>query len=167
MGETLWVEPARITHKIAPSRGLSGTRGGEWDIERRQPVTETAKFKSIAARFVEGVPWIETELFADLYCRRLARDGRIGRFRSLEDLARDYERRFGALFEAMKLEGFRTQNDNGKPYALPALLVGRGGEIFIGNQGNHRLAIAMVLGLDRFAGRITCRHSQACLPSPQ
>jgi hypothetical protein len=30
--------------------------------------------------------------------------------------------------------------------------------VFIGNQGNHRLAMAQVLGLEQIAGRIVCRH---------
>jgi hypothetical protein len=41
---------------------------------------------------------------------------------------------------------------------LPKLLIGRDGEVFIGNQGNHRLAMAQVLGLPRIAGEVICRH---------
>jgi hypothetical protein len=40
---------------------------------------------------------------------------------------------------------------------LPKLLIGRDGEVFIGNQGNHRLAMAQVLGLPRIAGEVICR----------
>jgi hypothetical protein len=32
--------------------------------------------------------------------------------------------------------------------------------VFIGNQGNHRLAMAHVLGLEKFAGEVICRHKE-------
>jgi hypothetical protein len=56
------------------------------------------------------------------------------------------------MFADLKRNGFR---DNGP---LPKLLIGRGGEVFIGNQGNHRLAMAQVIGLPRIAGEVICRH---------
>jgi hypothetical protein len=56
------------------------------------------------------------------------------------------------MFADLKRKGFR---DNGP---LPKLLIGRDGEVFIGNQGNHRLAMAQVLGILRIAGEVICRH---------
>lgn len=156
--DPLWVDPAEIEYKISPFLDLPPVKDGDWDMERRHRFQDCAKYRAVEAHFIGGVPWAETELFVDAYSRRLARDGRIGRHRNLTDLARDYERRFDKLFDRLKRDGFRTDNGKGRNFPLPALLVGRNGEVFIGNQGNHRLAMAKVLGLSQFAGRIACRH---------
>jgi hypothetical protein len=67
-------------------------------------------------------------------------------------LLEQYKTRVDGLFADLKRNGFRE----GHP--LPNLLIGRDGEVFIGNQGNHRLAMAQVLGLPRIAGEVICRH---------
>lgn len=158
VAEAFWCDPRDIRFKISPFAGLSGIRGDDWDLERRHEFKDTAKYRAIHARFVDGKDWRETELFTDVYARRMARDGRVGRCRSIEQLAQDYDRRFVDLFRRLKRDGFKTDNGKGKIYPLPALLIGRGGEIFIGNQGNHRLAMAQILGLPQIAGKIICRH---------
>lgn len=158
MNDIIWVDPASIVHKISPVRALLGVKGGDWDIDHRHEYRATAKYRAIKARFIDRVDWLETDLFIDTYTRRLARDSRIGQARSLQELADIYEQRFAKLFEAMKRDGFRTESKSGRKFALPSFLIGRDGEVFIGNQGNHRLAIAQLLGLKKIAGRITCRH---------
>lgn len=159
MADPLWVAPGSIEYRISPSADLKGVVPGNWDVERRRPFSETAKYKSMVEHFVEGRPWEETTLFTDAYFRRMAKDGHIGGHRSLADVAEHYRNRFDPIAEAFRREGFSLSGRDGRPHPLPSFLVGRGGEVFIGNQGNHRLAIAKVLGLDRIAGRVVCRHS--------
>lgn len=159
MNETLWLDPAAIRFKIAPVTGLAGLVAGDWDIERRHVFAATVKHRSMVQRLIEGRAWIETDLFTDAYARRLQAEGQIGGCRSLAELADQYERRFDKLAQDFRAEGFRLVGRNGKRHPLPAFLVGRDGEVMIGNQGNHRLAMAQVLGLERIAGRIVCRHS--------
>jgi hypothetical protein len=154
----IWLDPREIIFKISPHHDLAREKGGDWDIERRHEFKATAKCRAIAEHYRDGRPWLETDLFRDAYARRLKRDGHVGRSRSLDELAKDYDRRFDPMVEEMRRDGFRLANAKGKPHALPVLLIGRGGEVFIGNQGNHRLAIAQVLGLTKFAGRVICRH---------
>jgi hypothetical protein len=72
---------------------------------------------------------------------------------TFDGLLAQYYGRVDALFEALKTKGFQDS------HPLPKLLIGRDGEVFIGNQGNHRLAMAQVIGLDRIAGEVICRHS--------
>jgi len=160
-----WVNPAAILYKITPVRDLRGSKGGNWDLDRRHVFQDCLKYRAVRDRYVAGKDWLETDLFADAYRRRLERDGRIGRATTLEALAEDYTRRFDKLHAVLTRDGFRTENGNGKKLSLPAFLIGRDGEVFIGNQGNHRLALAQVLGLDRIAGRIACRHELASPPS--
>jgi hypothetical protein len=156
--EPLWVAPEAIEFKISPFLDLPPIKGGDWDIERRYPFKDCAKAKAIRDHFLDGMPWLETDLFADAYRRRLERDGRIGRCKTLAELAGEYERRFSKLYASLKRDGFRTEAASGKTLSLPAFLIGRSGEVFIGNQGNHRLAMAQILGLEKIAGRIVCRH---------
>jgi hypothetical protein len=63
----------------------------------------------------------------------------------MEALLAQYYSRVDGMFEDLKRKGFQD-------CPLPKLLIGRDGEVFIGNQGNHRLAMAQVLGLEKFAG---------------
>jgi hypothetical protein len=146
-----WVDPAQIRFKISPHDDLRGDCGGDWDIERRYPLTRAVKHRSIAQRYVEGRPWEETDLFCDLYARRIKKEPIRGES-MFEALLEQYRTRVDGMFDDLKRNGFR---DNGP---LPKLLIGRDGEIFIGNQGNHRLAMAQVLGLSRIAGEVICRH---------
>lgn len=158
MHEAHWVNPADIVYKISPFLDLPPVKGGDWDIERRHLFTNAAKYRAIVARYSEGKDWLDTDLFQDAYRRRLQRDGRIGQARSLEALAKRYSARLDPIWAALKRDGFRTESKSGRKFPLPALLIGRDGEVFIGNQGNHRLAMALVLGLPKIAGRIACRH---------
>lgn len=74
----------------------------------------------------------------------------------MKELLDQYEGRVDDMFRKMQRDGFIYQNGRRNP--LPKLLIGRGGEIFIGNQGNHRLAMAQVIGLKEIAGEVICRH---------
>lgn len=157
----IWIAPREVIFKITPIHDLIGTQGGDWDIERRHDFRTTAKFRSMVQRYQDGALWRDTDLFTDTYTRRLKRDGHIGGVRTLADLADQYHRRFDTMAEQMRREGFRLADDRGRPHPLPSLLIGRDGDVFIGNQGNHRLALAQVLGLRTFAGKVTCRHPLA------
>lgn len=150
-----WVDPASIRFKISPHDDLRGERGGDWDIERRYALTEAVKHKAIRQRYIEGRRWEETDLFTNTYPKRFARGETVRGESTLEALLAQYYGRVDGMFADLKRNGFR---DN---CPLPKLLIGRDGEIFIGNQGNHRLAMAKVLGLPRIAGEILCRHSRA------
>ena len=156
-GETIWLDPSVIESSISPSKDLVGTLGGDWDIERRYPLARSVKYRAIVERYTQGRRWEETDLFLDVYARRLEH-GPVRGVGTFKDLVAQYYGRVDSLFESLKTEGFLTTNGKGKPVPLPGLLIGRNGEIFINNQGNHRLAMAQVLGLKRIAGEIVCRH---------
>lgn len=121
-------------------------------MDRRYPLNEAVKHRSIRQRYAEGRRWEETDLFTNTYPRRFARGETVRGEPTLEALLAQYYSRVDGMFADLKRRGFR----DGPP--LPKLLIGRDGEVFIGNQGNHRLAMAQVIGLDRFAGEVLCRH---------
>jgi hypothetical protein len=159
VNKVVWIDPAIITQRVAPINDLHGIVGGDWDLERLYPLNETVKYRAIREHFIDGVPWEETELFRDIYTRRLKTNHVRGAW-TFEELVKQYNTRVDGMAESLKREGFQTQR-NGKAYPLPGFYIGRTGELFIGNQGNHRLAIAQVLGLGKVAGKIICRHPMA------
>jgi hypothetical protein len=149
-----WVDPASIRFKITPHDDLRGTQGGNWDKDRRYPIADAVKHRAIRERYADGKRWEDTDLFRETYARRFAQGGTIRGEATIEGLLAQYYNRVDDLFAAMKRDGFQLG------HSLPLLLIGRG-EVFIGNQGNHRLAIAQVLGLKQFAGKVLCRHPKA------
>lgn len=154
LSSAVWIDPQSIRFKISPHHDLSQFAPGEWDIERRHKLNRTVKYRSLVQRYVHGRLWEETDLFKETYARRIVKEPIRGES-SIEGLLKQYYSRVDGMFEDMRKRGFVT----GGP--LPRLLVGRNGETFIGNQGNHRLAMAHILKLDRFAGEIICRHRMA------
>lgn len=149
----LWTDPALIRFKISPLEGLQGSIRGDWDQTRRFPLKEAVKHRAIAQRYRDGTPWEDTELFCGPYADRIARGDNVRGCLTMKALLDQYYTRVDGMFADMERRGFDA--DAGP---LPTFLIGRGGEVFIGNQGNHRLAMAQVLGLDRIAGRVVCRH---------
>jgi len=149
-----WIDPAKIRFKISPHHDLKPVHGGDWDLERRFPILEAVKHRSIAQRYAEGRRWEDTDLFRDNYSQRI-QTGPIRGEATMDGLLAQYYGRVDGMFEDLKANGFRNEG------RLPKLLIGRDGEVFIGNQGNHRLAMANVLGLKQIAGEIICRHSMA------
>jgi hypothetical protein len=149
------VDPRIIRFKISPHDDLRGEADGDWDIQRRFPLAGAVKHRAIRQRYSDGLPWEETDLFADTYRKRFESGETVRGEATLEGLLEQYRTRVDGMFDDLKRNGFRE----GHP--LPKLLIGRDGEIFIGNQGNHRLAMAQVLGLPRIAGEVICRHKLA------
>ena len=159
MAEPYWLDPAAIRFKISPHADLGEVAGGDWDRRRRHRLAGLVKHQAIRQRFLDGAAWEDTELFRSVYARRFAAGGAIRGARDMGELLAQYYDRVDGLFEAMKRDGFQL-SAGGRDHPLPSLLLGRGA-VFIGNQGNHRLAIAQVLKLGRFAGKVICRHPQA------
>jgi hypothetical protein len=150
-----WFNPASIRFKISPHDDLRGTKGGGWDVERRHELSGLPKYQAIIERYAEGKPWEETTLFSDIYRRRFETGDTIRGTANMKELIAQYYGRVDSLFETMKRKGFQGG------HSMPRLLIGRDGDVFIGNQGNHRLAMAHVLNLSKFAGEVICKHSQA------
>ncbi len=147
------VDPAEIRFKISPHHDLDALDGSDWDITRRYCLEKVVKHRAIRQRFKDGAKWEDTDLFRVTYARRFAEGDDIRGCSTMQQLLNQYYTRVDDLFKSLKVRGFD------KRHPLPVLLIGRTGEVFIGNQGNHRLAMAQVLGLTKFAGKVICRHS--------
>jgi len=153
LSSVIRIDPKLIRFKISPHLDLNETQDGDWDLKRRHPLERAVKYRSIIQRY-SGKAWEDTDLFKDIYSRRILTEPIRGEA-TMKGLLDQYYGRVDGMFEAMKRDGFVVGGKN----RLPKLLIGRDGEVFIGNQGNHRLAMAHVLGLEEFAGEVVCRHS--------
>jgi hypothetical protein len=159
-GETVWFDPSAIEFTISPAKDLDGVCGGDWDIERRYPIARSAKHRAIVERYRDGKRWEDTDLFLDVYARRLEH-GPVRGEATFKGLVAQYYNRVDGMFANLKANGFKIADHRGKAVPLPGILIGRNGELFLNNQGNHRVAMAQVIGLGRIAGSIRCRHKKA------
>jgi len=141
------VSPFAVTHKL--SCDLDETEAAEWASKPYAPLEGTIKHRSIMARYVEGQRWEDTPLFTEIYARRLARDGEVRGCETMEALAEQYYTRVDALCADLRQHGFREDPENSIP-----VLIGPGGTLVIGNQGNHRIPMAKALKLDSVLVRV-------------
>ncbi|MEA1932050.1 MAG: hypothetical protein U9O06_10955 [Euryarchaeota archaeon] len=147
---------------------------GDWDADRR-PFSESVVYRSFQAHFEAGVPWPETDLYAQCLDTIDAGGAPWGC-----TTPADVDRRcteIDRLYETIESDGYRTQSallesgidepfDHARPNTYTrtvdgeiALTVGRDGELLF-YDGRNRLAIAKLLGLDAVPVVILVRHSQ-------
>lgn len=143
--DAIWVSPFSVTHKL--SCDLDETEAGEWVGKTYAPLDETIKHRAVQQRYVGGQAWEDTDLFTQIYPRRFAAGQVVRGCASLAALAAQYYDRVDGMFADLRTRGFRAVVD-GEPTAIPAL-IGPGGHLVIGNNGNHRLAMAKALKLEK------------------
>jgi hypothetical protein len=157
----VWVDPKSIDFKLGADLDIcfNDILPGDWDVLRRASLEKLAKHRSIYQRFVLGSAWTDTDLFKTKYARRFVRGERIRGTSNPHDLALKYGSRIDALFDSMKRNGFViTRDRSGRLQSLPHLHIGQNGELMLGNNGNHRVAIAKILGLSRIPCWVRSRH---------
>jgi len=150
------VSPARIRWKLSVEISLDRVRHKEWRDLPRSDVVETEKYRSVVQHFVHRRPWEDTPLFR-IYRERLANGDTVRGCTTIEELAAQYSDRVDTLYADMKANGFRQIVGGQATRPIP-VYISHDGEILIGNQGNHRLAIAKVLGLDCVIVDVVGRH---------
>jgi len=154
LADALEVPTHLITAKITPDSDLRGVMDGDWDLARRYELKDAVKHQAMAQHFVEGMRWQDTELFRAIYAERLLRES-VKRQTTLSGLAEFYARRVDTLYEDMRKHGYDRRAE-----PKPRVVIGRDGEIFLTNQGNHRVAIAKLLGIESIPCTVQCRHEQ-------
>jgi hypothetical protein len=149
----IWVPTHRLEGKIISSNRMRGIVGGDWDLRQRVLLADTDKHKSIYQHFVDGVPWEETDVFTNSYMHRFKpHESQQGKIEYQAMLMR-YRGKLEDVFRNLKRVGFSPN------FKLPFALVGRSGEVMLGNQGNHRVAMAKLLGIERVPCEVIVRHS--------
>ncbi len=157
----LYVDPSTIEYTTAEpfSKRRGWVVSGDWD-RTGVPYMQRPNPKGIEQHFIDGVDWNETVL-SDKYDEpRFAE-----RVSSIEDI-------YAKLHE----DGYKSQqqlladapetawdglNDAMHPLANEvAVDIGRNGELLWNMCGQHRLAVAKVLGIDRIPVQVFRRHTE-------
>jgi hypothetical protein len=150
MTVVLRVSPQDVTHKL--SCDLFETEAAEWGDKTYMPIEQTIKHRSIVARYVEGRAWEETELFTNIYTRRFAAGEHVRGCSTMAGLLQQYRTRVDHMYADMQKHGYRDDADD-----LIPVVIAPDGTLTLGNQGNHRLAIAKVLNIPKIAVRVCGR----------
>lgn len=174
----LAVDPFEIefTNKAAPIHGAENVTafdsiddagrvvGGDWDREVRVRFEQMPKVRSVRRRFEDGVPWEETEVWANLVAAIDDR-GSIDGCRNRRELRRRY-REIDALYRSIAAHGFLPRSafaswhDVDRRLDLPKVNVGRDGTLIKAKgSGYHRIAIARVLEIP-VPVRVLVRHAE-------
>lgn len=160
VGDVIKIPPVDIVYTLAGAGDeTAGIMSGAYDRDRVR-LDETDKHRSMVQRYVEGRRWEETDLFVNIYARRFAEGQRVRGCDTIEQLAAQYYGRVDDLFADMKARGFRAFVD-GRAVPLPNLHIGHDCEPLIGNNGNHRVAMAQILRLPFVVARIQSQHAKA------
>lgn len=147
----LQIQTDDLVRKVTGAGRLAGVLGGDWDLNTTL-IVNSAKYQSMVQRFVDGMPWEETDLFTDVFPRRFAGGLAFRGSFALKTVADFYYSKMDALFLKLKREGFRPKHP-------PAVLIGRDGQFMLGNQGNHRVAMAKILGIPKIYATVVCTHA--------
>lgn len=132
-------------------------RGGEWD-RGRDEFSDLLLYRGTEQRFVEGLPWNETDYFAAL----------VEHFRT-EGYAADAARRLAtarcdrveSVYETIEGTGYRSQAElNGHPLHEVTVTVDRDGRVRYNCEGRHRLAVAKVLGVEEIPVLVLVTHEE-------
>ncbi|MFC4448160.1 hypothetical protein [Halorussus aquaticus] len=172
----MWVDPDRIAYYDRTHVGGFGqVVDGAWD-ERTDRFEDEMVYRSIERRYVDGVPWEDTDLYRE-YRERVRNDGcplYARRFDSVAELDA-YVERIDRLYERIATEGYRSQRDllRVRPDRVrdPArdsdnihlnevvVNVHRDGQLAKCGSGNHRLSIAKLADVDEIPVLVRVRHA--------
>lgn len=166
-----WISPHLMKHTIygpkdvpSPATVSGMIKGGDWD-RRTLPVEDLDIVRGARDRFVNGMSWDKTEYYRS--CLDLIKKGEQWRgCRNKQDLDR-YCVRFDRLYQQIRNNGYRPQTElseaeygNTAPVEHEITVhIDRGGR-FLFCDGRHRLAIVLLLGIDRIPVKVCIRHAK-------
>lgn len=175
----LWINPDQIKYSLT-SEGSNYSRdyikprvrAGDWD--KKAVVFEDKEvFKSLKMRFEENKRWEDTPKFQSSLESIKGEKDRYHYKASNEEELRESFDRIDELYNQIQENGYKTQrevNSGSSVHSsvidemLPSVneiivSIGRGGQILL-EDGNHRLSIAKILGLDLIPVRVLVRHKK-------
>lgn len=137
--------------------------GGDWSgrITKKDTRLENSlKFKAIRERYENGKKWKHTDLFQQRYKKQLKNGLRLRGVDNLDDLDKIYCKYFDKLFINLEKEGVVPPSEE-RPDIKPIYIhINKNGELLYTVDGNHRLAMCMVLGIKTMPVRVWLRHEE-------
>jgi len=136
-------------------------KGGDWS-KKKTPKVEILKtwdkYKGVEEHFKWGVPWKETRLFSQFYQKKLQNGSEVHGFDNLDDLETYYKNRYDTLFEQIQANGILPASAQNPEIEPIYVYIDSDGEILYTVDGNHRLGICMILGIEKIPVRVWMRH---------
>ncbi|MHA6347379.1 hypothetical protein [Roseivivax sp. CAU 1761] len=168
--ECIWIDPRAVRGMFRRRKGADFRRrhsgviaGGDWDLDL-QPLSEAVKIAACERRFGRGESWEETGIIDEMM-RRIEKHGVFDECRSREDVLRRYagiDRMYEEIARAGRLEPQGTRPDAlHREHGGIFVHIGRNGAPILAGNGNHRLAIARILGLARVPAQLGALHRGA------
>ena len=137
-------------------------KGDDWDI-RHAPFDRLIMYRGVRTRFVEDVPWEETDYYQELITM-FEQQG----FPPADSSARASARceKLDSLATTLREQGYQSQRAlNGHPLHEVTVNISRDGSLAYNCEGRHRLCLAKVLGIERIPVLVLVRHTDAPEPS--
>ncbi len=169
--QVYWISPHVMKHTIYgpddvpnPATVSGMIKEGDWD-RKTLPIEELDIVQGAKDRFTAGMDWPETEYYQSHLDRILTGEQWRG-CRSKQDLD-EYFTQFDRLYEKIKKNGYRPQSelreaefgDTAPVEHEITVHIDRGGR-FLFCDGRHRLAIALVLGIEKIPVKVCIRHAK-------
>jgi len=151
-----WIKGGTLSGLTFPGE----IRGGDWDlrvVSKASRLAASPKYRAIYQRFVENRDWSETSIVEE-FGRLKQRHGVVKGFVSVDDYIQYYQRYYDSLYESIQRRGVLAAEVGQKGIAPIYVHIGRSGDIIYTSDGNHRLYMAMVLGIETIPVRVWARH---------
>jgi len=153
---------------------IGSIKGGNWDQERRKPLSEWRVYRGLHQRFEKGMDWEETEYYR-MGCEKIERNGRAWNCSSPEEFLEQRCRYVDELYENIEQNGYKRSTelierneDPGRDRDVTerhvktheiSLAIGRRGTLMIA-QGIHRFCLSRLLGLEEIPVQVLVRHRE-------
>ena len=169
--QVYWISPKIMKHTIygpedvpSPATVSGMVKKGNWD-RKTLPVEDLDIVRGTKDRFINGMAWEETEYYQN-HLDRISKGEQWRRCRNKQDLDK-YCSRFDRLFEEIKNNGYKPQSairemqyGNTAPIEHEITVhIDRDGH-FLFCDGRRRLAIALVLGIEKIPVKVCIRHAK-------
>lgn len=138
------------------------------DFEKKIPLRDEPLIVGCMEHWLEGKDWNSTGLPQKL-TEKIEEVGIADGCRSENDAIKRYER-LDHIFAQVKSEGrLRSKLELGGYREMGGVLIhiGPDGEFYFGGNGNHRLAIALAMGLDEIPAQLGSIHIKALNRLPE
>lgn len=181
------VDPGTVdayTGAVPLNYGLGRVRGGDWERDDRNDVRDTALYRGLRQRFVDGRAWEDTAFHEHVAAQFDEHDAVRG-YDSLDAFRETRLAYVDALHDAIATDGYRanaaasdadhtteptgTGHDPADPdnpfetaYASklePLVVLDRSGDV-VWTEGYHRFAIADLLDVDAVPVQVLARHER-------
>ena len=135
---------------------------GDWDAGEPRSPRDTPTFRALERRFFAGATWEETGIIDEVWAWTEKHPGHNGCF-TRQDIVNRYAQ-MDRLFEQARSEGrLRWQHElatpNFREYGGPLISITRDGRMVTSREsGNHRLAMALLLGLNAMPAQVGLVH---------